>query len=141
MVLEACPFFFAYKGLWCLRCSDVMGRIVTFYLKLGRRAGQGSTDIGEHPDLLFFDNGEKRGGGREASFNLLVEWQRLYLLNIFSSVLETPSGCCGTICCTRGQRRIVLGLEAPLTNEHGRHGPNDEPHVRPCRFRNTAVVD
>lgn len=23
MVLEACPFFFLYKGLWCLRCSDV----------------------------------------------------------------------------------------------------------------------
>lgn len=59
MVLEACPLFFAYKGLWCLRCSDVMDRDVDFHLEGG--GGRGITGIGEEADLLFFDSG---GRGR-----------------------------------------------------------------------------
>lgn len=33
LVLEACPLLFLYKGLWCLRCSDVMGtdRLLDFH--------------------------------------------------------------------------------------------------------------
>lgn len=54
MVLEACPLFFTYKGLWCLRCSDVMGRVVDFHLEGGPG---GFTDIGEEADLLFFASG------------------------------------------------------------------------------------
>lgn len=39
MVLEACPFFFDYKGLWYLRCSDVMGRVLDFNSEGGGEGG------------------------------------------------------------------------------------------------------